>query len=313
MEKTIIISDTQSESRAQGITDVSKCCEDYLKYASKDNATPNSYSNFEMYDYTLSNVEVIPTETSFVNDDVKMLLSSTTVLENNSSIEQSRTENFSTNHEETYTYSTTEGYKIGAGIKSTTKAKVKVDFLMAGSELEQSLELSFTSEYNHSSTETTSTKESRSWGISQPIKVPPYSKIICTQYIMGGTVNVPVKLNATLRGNHYIPMASDTHLAGIQYTPVGAGYKVLSVMAANYLENDWPGKPSGVFNPSSTPHAIDLVGVGKNIITAGYYSYVKFEELPLDGKSSKASKVYYSDIMLADGTTIPFSKNFLIK
>ncbi|TKI82104.1 pesticidal protein, partial [Bacillus wiedmannii] len=108
---------------------------------------------------------------------------------------------FSEKVSETTSSSTTEGYKVSAGIKSTTKLSFKMSFIASGG-IEQTVEVSTNAEYNHSSTTTTSSTVEKTWEVTQPVIVPANSRVTATLIIMGGEVKVPIKLSANITGSN---------------------------------------------------------------------------------------------------------------
>ncbi|WP_242319048.1 ETX/MTX2 family pore-forming toxin [Bacillus cereus group sp. BfR-BA-01349] len=92
------------------------------------------------------------------------------------------------------TNSTTEGYKVGAEVKSTSKAYVKAKFPFGEGGYEHSLEISFTSEYNHSSTTTTKSNE-KLWEVSVPVTVPARTLIRVTLVVMDSDINISTEIS----------------------------------------------------------------------------------------------------------------------
>lgn len=193
-----------------------KAYEELKWYATRVlNAQPNSFTNPSLYSYNINNADAVPDTVNFKTNP-KILLTSVQVLSNDTSIQQSQTLKFSQKCTETTTTSTTTGYRIGTSIKSTTKGKIKVGFLMAG-EIEQTVEVSLTGEYNHSTTQTTTSTHERLWEYTQPVLVPARSKVIATFYIMGGPVTVPMTLSANIAGTGVSPKGSPYSLSKIYF------------------------------------------------------------------------------------------------
>lgn len=94
------------------------------------------------------------------------------VLANGSSVEQSQTIELQKTTTSSFTWSLTEGFKIGMSVKFAVGVPP-----IASAETTISSELSF------SSTQTSNKTEQKSWKVSQPVKVPPRTEVTATLLI----------------------------------------------------------------------------------------------------------------------------------
>ncbi len=83
--------------------------------------------------------------------------------------------------------------------KSVTKGSLECSFIAAG-KVEQSVEISVTGEYNHSSTDTNTNTVEKVWELTEEVQTPPKSRIIVRLIIMRAKLQVPVKLKTYLYG-----------------------------------------------------------------------------------------------------------------
>ena len=289
------------------IVDIEQKAYEELKwYATrKFKVQPNSFKNPSLYSWNSKNVDAVPDIVN-IRSNPKILLTSVQVLSNDTSIQQSQTLKFSQKCTETTTTSTTTGYKIGTSIKSTTKGKIKVGFLIAG-EIEQSVEVSLTGEYNHSTTKTTTSTHEELWEYTQPVLVPARSKVIATFYIMGGPVTIPMTLSANIAGTGVSPKGSPYHLSKIYFKEQNfSNNSSLSARASVLYNPNWPGY-SPVFTGVGENYSLNVEGASVSANTVGLYSYVEFKEYPLSADTVDIDAVpmreYYSTPILRNGTT----------
>ena len=288
------------------IVDIEQKAYEELKwYAIRElNAQPNSFTNPSLYSYNINNADAVPDIVNFKSNP-QILLTSVQVLSNDTSIQQSQTLKFSQKCTETTTTSTTTGYKIGTSIKSTTKGKIKVGFLMAG-EIEQTVEVSLTGEYNHSTTQTTTSSHEELWEYTQPVLVPARSKVIATMYIMGGPVTVPMTLSANIAGTGVSPKGSPYSFSKIYFKKQNSSANSsLSARASVLYNPKWPGY-SPVFTGVGENYSLNVEGASISSNTVSLYSYVEFKEYPLSTDTANLVAVpmreYYSTPILRDGT-----------
>ncbi|MGE7112299.1 ETX/MTX2 family pore-forming toxin [Lysinibacillus sp. NPDC047702] len=288
------------------IVDIEQKAYEELKwYATrKFKVQPNSFKNPSLYSWNIKNVDAVPDIVN-IRSNPKILLTSVQVLSNDTSIQQSQTIKFSQKCTETTTTSTTTGYKIGTSIKSTTKGKIKVGFLIAG-EIEQSVEVSLTGEYNHSTTKTTTSTHEELWEYTQPVLVPARSKVIATFYIMGGPVTIPMTLSANISGTGVSPKGSPYHLSKIYFKEQNfSNNSSLSARASVLYNPNWSGY-SPVFTGVGENYSLNVEGASVSANTVGLYSYVEFKEYPLSADTVDIDAVpmreYYSTPILRNGT-----------
>ncbi|HDR5278216.1 TPA: ETX/MTX2 family pore-forming toxin [Bacillus thuringiensis] len=287
------------------ITDIEQSAFDIIEgFALKSfpGIIPGSFFNRKIYPYELTNAIAVPVTTSITANPIPKV-TSIQVLENDGEAVQNQTAKFSEKSIESVKNTTTEGYKIGAGIKSTTKFKVKVGFLVSG-EIEQSLEVSLTGEYNHSSTQETTRTTEKLWEITQPVTVPPYSRITATLVIMEANLKIPMTLSANLRGTKLT--------SGIVYPFVGIDFQTTNGSVGTDLGADGlyrygsysqHGKPES-FKSAGPNQSLNLEGHSFTAAGVGLYTIVRFEQTPLSGYSGE-TKTWYSDqVMLRDGSIL---------
>nr|BAJ05397.1 crystal protein [Bacillus thuringiensis] len=274
------------------------------------NANPSTFRNPIVYDMNVSDLDVVPITTEF-SSTPQLTNSATQVVRNNTSKDQSQTVLFSEKSIETFSRSTTEGYKIGSSIKSTTSFKVKVGFLVSG-EINQSIEVAITGEYNHSSTETTTTTNEKLWQVTQPVIIPPYTQVTATLQIFSGPFVVPAKTKATIQGKGTNNGAYN-FASAITYTDnSGRVYTDRNRAQALYTDrNEWPGYKRIYVGGSSSTDPTGLLRLeGEARITAqvGLYAVTEFRESPLPGYAGVGSnRTYYApNILLGDGSVIQF-------
>ncbi|MCR8861030.1 ETX/MTX2 family pore-forming toxin [Bacillus sp. FSL K6-6038] len=285
------------------IDDINSNARNFMEWRLRTHYNPSRLGEVYFYPYEIRNAIAVPKTTSFrVTPQQKA--TSIQVLENNTSIPQSQTVKFSEKTIETVSNSTTEGYKIGTGVKSTTKASLQVKFPFGSGGAEQSLELSVTSEYNHSSTSTTTHTTERLWEVTQPVTVPAYSRVTATLVIMGTTFSVPMDLTANLHGTR---AGGDGFCAQDYWNQKNEKWWVL--WTAGHLANgSWPNRPKSFVSvgPNSS---LNLKGASMTTVGPGLYSTVKFDQTPLEGyENALESKTWYSnEIQLRDGqiVTVP--------
>lgn len=257
--------------------------------------------NFKYY-YNITDINAVP-ESSNPSVTVTPVLARTSIQEltNNTSVPQAQTVSFSETTTESQSSTTTNGAKFSTTVTSTTKFTASVKFKAIGSSIEQTLAVAMTGEYNYSSSQTKTTISSRTWTITQPVSVPPRSRVTCTLLIYDAPFAIPVNLNCNIVGTQ--PFITSTQLVGSTHdfsTPTGTAGTPPGIM---YL-NNWPGRPSeyigsGRSSGSSSENILKFRGKGSQTAVQGLYSTVRFDETPLPGNQGE-TRTYYSPIQLAN-------------
>ncbi|QIW21381.2 ETX/MTX2 family pore-forming toxin [Bacillus thuringiensis] len=280
------------------ITDVQSSAADFMNWAIPYylNGTVTAQ---QFYPYVIKNPIAVPEQLFFVTIPVQKV-ASVQVIENNTSLTQSQTLKFSEKAIETTTSSTTEGYKVGSGITSTSKFSYTTKIFGSSIGLEQTFTVNVNSEYNHSSTETTTQTTERLWKVTQPVSVLPYTRIVATLTIMGGEVEIPMTLNANLLGQ-----GLDTeYYCGADFSSPDYPNAWQPFMASNLYDTSWPNKPASFAGGNGN----ELILKGASITTNGpsLYSTVHFEQTPLPGyeRLSEPKSWYSNEVVLRDGTMI---------
>lgn len=276
----------------------------------------------EVFDIEILGNEVVQQENEFFNDSIELLNSNTDVITNNTDIPQTGKREFTITYSQSVTSSTTQGYKVGTEIKSITKGTATVKFPLAEVGLEQTIEIGFTGEFNHSTTESTNKTETREWKVTTDLITPPRSRLVATQHVMGGIIEIPMKINAVMTGlgTPTSGFTSDVYLQSWyeykqsehdQYFPIVGPYQSISWYLANLV---WPNKAPIFETVGDHKDRVKVTGLSKCYLSSGYYSYIEYNQYPLDGDINKIAplKTYYSDIYLQDGRTIPFSKHYKV-
>lgn len=202
------------------------------------------------------------------------------VIENNSDVQQKQTVKFSEKTVNTITHTTVNGYKVGDGIKSTTKASLECSFIAAG-KLEQSVEISVTGEYNHSSTDTNTNTVEKVWELTEEVQAPPKSRIVARLVIMRAKLQVPVKLTTYLYGTtrkeeyNFPALVGYDYDASRNYYPNWWDFAGYSLGAAN-----WPGKPESFSYKEGDPSLI-ITGEGITTVDLGLYVTTRYDQFPI--------------------------------
>lgn len=256
-------------------------------------------NNLTFYDYNVIDERVVNLTTS-AQSDLRVIATSFITMRNNTSVEGLYTETLSTSATNTVSSNTTQGYTIGAGFKSTTKISAKANVFVAELGLEQSFELSVTGEFNKSNTYTETHTETETWSGVVNVKAAPRTKVVATRIVMGGTFDIDYDFSTTIQTTR-----PDNYLCKVDFT---RSYQpsTTNVLLSSFVNFDWPTK-----QPIYTllnENQLKLTGRGKATCTAGYYTYVDFNEYPLESnlKNASPTRTYSSDVTFADGSTMPY-------
>ncbi|PEM46677.1 hypothetical protein COF80_00065 [Bacillus toyonensis] len=281
------------------ITDIRLASEDYLRFHAQHYWGGATVLSTGFLPYLIQNPIAVPDQTVFETVPVQKV-SSVQVLTNNTDVEQSQTVKFSEKVIETTTSSTTEGYKIGSGITSTSKFGYSLKVKGNSSGFDQTFTLTTTSEYNHSSTETKTQTTERLWELTQPVRVAPHTQVVTTLTIFGGEARIPMTLNANLLGQGYGQEAYSE--LNLRKTDGSVWYNWIP--ASNMYDTNWPNKPASFAGYTGR----SLILKGASVTTTGpcLYSTVRFDETPLPGyeKDSQPRSWYSNEVLLRDGTII---------
>ncbi|PEM46675.1 ETX/MTX2 family pore-forming toxin [Bacillus toyonensis] len=280
------------------ITDIESAAKDYMNWA-LPHYSGYSPTSYKFYPYTISNVSAVPAQTAFETAPVQKA-ASVQVVTNNTSLTQSQTLKFSEKLIESTTGSTTEGYKIGSGITSTSKFSYNVKIFAANIGFDQTFTVTTTGEYNHSSTETTTKTTEKLWELTQPVSVPPYTQIVATLLILGADLQIPMTLNAFLLGNGTEIGSENLYCSAYYYNP---NYTLQPYYAGNMANRSWPNRPDCFYQGV---YSLQLQGASTTSHGPGLYATVLFEQTPLPGfETFSESKTWYSnEVLLRDGSII---------
>ncbi len=121
-------------------------------------------SGYEQYRFSISDMRI----EYYDEPDCKMIpqVGSQQIVSNGTSLEQSQTVELSKTTTSSFTWSLTEGFKIGMSVK-----------FAAGVPAIASAETSISSELSFSSTQSCTNTEQKTWKVSQPVKVPPGTEV----------------------------------------------------------------------------------------------------------------------------------------
>ncbi|MEH7219486.1 ETX/MTX2 family pore-forming toxin [Bacillus toyonensis] len=238
--------------------------------------------------YENRDINVVPSSSNpSVNVIPKLARSSVQELQNNTSVTQTQELAFSETTTESQSSTTTHGASFSTTVTSVTQFTAEVNFKAIGSSIEQTIGVSMTGEYNYSSSLTKTTEKSRSWILTQPVVVPPFSRVTCTLLIYNAPFSVPVDLNCNVFGT----LGGD-FLASYTYTVISTGRTVnTSITASQMTLTSWPGKPSEIIG-IAPKHGLIFKGTGTQAAVNGLYSTVKFVESPLPGHQGE-KRTYY--------------------
>ncbi|QIW21378.1 ETX/MTX2 family pore-forming toxin [Bacillus thuringiensis] len=284
------------------ITDIRSASEDYLRWHAQYYWGGATLQTMGFYPYLVQNPIAVPDQTVFEVVPVQKI-SAVQVLTNDSDQEQTQIVDFSEKIIETTTSTTTEGYKIGSGITSTSKFGYSLKILSTTTGFDQTFTLNTTSEYNHSSTETTTQTTERLWELTQPVRVAPRSQVISTLTVFGGKAEIPMTLNANLLGQGVSNGAPEVYSdLTLRKTDGSTWYNW--VYASQMYDLAWTGKP--VSFAGYTGHSLILKGAAVTTTGPCLYSTVRFDETPLPGyeKDSKPRSWYSNEVLLRDRTII---------
>ncbi|HDR5276894.1 TPA: ETX/MTX2 family pore-forming toxin [Bacillus thuringiensis] len=284
------------------ITNIEQSTINYMKWYAINylNAEPTTFFTEGIYPYEVQNISINPKLNNFfVNTFPKEEYFQ--VIENNTDTNQLQNIKFSEKSIETITNTTTLGYTLYKGIKLSTTFNILVNFMISGS-IEQSLEIPFNSEFKCYSTETTKKTFNKLWEFTQPVIVPPHTRITATLIIMGATIKIPTQLSANINGAHMYNN-KENWFSSISFRQFN-GSKVKTLFAASNLsQNSWPKKPSIFASPG--PHgSLNLRGESIITVEPGLYTVAKFVESPLDGFSNERKTWYTDKVILRDGRMI---------
>ncbi|MDZ3952448.1 ETX/MTX2 family pore-forming toxin [Bacillus thuringiensis] len=264
---------------------------DFTKwYAEKHyNANPDTFHDEKVFDPSVSNTEVVPDKIEF-DTTPKLTARATDILINDTSVSQSITPKISTKTVETTSITTTEGYKIGAGIKYTSTMKLKL-FLIG--EISNSIEIAVTSEYNHSTSETQTNTTEKIWEYTRPVIVPPRTKVTATLEVYAGPVKVPVTLRSTITGMGIASTGYGYILGSVAYKDRGGKSWIDSWRSRSLYDfrSTWPGfKP--VYVGTDGEYGVKVQGTAQVELELGLYGVVTYKEEPLLGNDSNNSQTY---------------------
>jgi hypothetical protein len=268
-----------------------------------------------IYDYVISDSVAVP-KTVIFNVNPTPYTGPNIISENNTDVNKNKRIKFSEKVVETTTHTTTKGFKIGGGIKSTTKGTLKLKFPVGELGFEQTLELlPLTGEYNSSSTTGNTCANEKLWEITDNITVPPHSRVTSTLIIMKTEVRVPMELTTNLRGTNSSGEGSFPTSNGLfSYTTsargtVGGIFVSYYVRPASALYNtSWPDKPA-TFNSIGSNESLNLLGSGYSDVVPSLYVTIRQDQTPLSGYPGE-TKTWYSDkVILRDGRIVTLPSN----
>nr|AAL26871.1 crystal protein NT40KD [Bacillus thuringiensis serovar dakota] len=293
------------------IIDFNQKIKDFCQWQVSNEFNPGRDLRNWVISYENTNISAVPRGASggvaTVNVTPVLKVASTQELYNGSSVTQSQTARFSETTQETQSSTTTEGARFSSTVTSTTKFTANVNFKAIGSGIDQTIAVAVTGEYNYSSSQTITTQRTRVWDVTQPVIVPPRTRIVATLLIYDAPFSIPIDLNCEVTGKIPINNGFSQDLAGATYDyTIGTNTRASSYtrlgMMAYY---NWPGKvPEFVGYQSAGRAAFATLvyrGVGLQTAVQGLYSVVKFEEFPI-GRQGE-TRTYYSPIQLADQNT----------
>ncbi|QWH75489.1 aerolysin family beta-barrel pore-forming toxin (plasmid) [Bacillus mycoides] len=243
----------------------------------------HSPSFLRVFNYDISNPVIIPKSVEIDLPDLTLLRSSVQILENNSSIPQTKSLNLTDTTTDTSSTAVTKGVKTTTGIKGGLKFSVKLGVLSA----ETSVEVSLSVEANFSTTTTKTTTKTTTWTANDPITAPPRTRIKATHLIYGGKFTVPLTLNADITGD---PNAYDEYLTVSGPYLIAAG-KYNNEIGAIPISN-MSGKMDNRYRSTDQHGKIVWVGDAITEVDYGLYSTVRIDETPIYANEGE-SRTYY--------------------
>ncbi|WP_242319026.1 ETX/MTX2 family pore-forming toxin [Bacillus cereus group sp. BfR-BA-01349] len=281
------------------ITDMRVLAEQYARWAYEPIAVPGSITDFTMYEGVMYDDKATPSKTTI---KVTPALANTAiqVLRNGTEFPQTQTVKFSEKKTLTTKTTTTEGIKNTQSTKIGTKFSMgfKLEWLTGG--FDYSTEVTSTGEYNFTTaTEHTTSNESL-WEVTQPVTVPPNSKVTAVLYIYETSFNVDFDLEAKIRGTKTSPIPTYYEYFSVKYKRKSDNRNVTVWFdAANLYDTKWPGKPSSfVGREVGGYYPLYFKGKGASTVRAGLYTEVEFRQEPLSGSSGE-KKIWRTGPMIA--------------
>ncbi|MFP1762023.1 ETX/MTX2 family pore-forming toxin [Lonsdalea quercina] len=167
-------------------------------YASKGNTTCNFTSSTdysphpELDDYSGNQCKVNYKDIEYSNfseNPGEGILAADQKLTNNTSVQQSETFTWSKSLTNTFTWAITEAIKV------TSKLSFSIGIpVIAEGKIEESVEISV------SATETTTTTGTTTWGLAQPVIVPPNSSVECISIVNQNTASLDFSATGEIVG-----------------------------------------------------------------------------------------------------------------
>lgn len=194
--------------------------------------------------------------------------------ENDTDDKQGNTIVFSESTTDSFTWSLTEGIKVGATVGAKLAAKGSADGVEAGAEQSGSLSV----EVNFSSTQQWSSSRTRGWNVSQPIVVPPHSKVTSTVTIAQRSYNVEFTSDIVIGG--YIAIWNEDKIN------LGGGEHWLYFFPVSKVIMD---KPQPGYEVRGNEVVFKAKGILKGVY--GLNSVVKAKQSPLDMAGANLSDV----------------------
>lgn len=254
------------------------------------------------------NTEAIPASSTTINTDPILAKSSIQDLFNNTSVSQTQTVTFSETTTEMQSSTTTHGAKFSTTVTTSSKFAADLKFKILGTSTEQSVSVAVTAEYNYSSSQTKSITNSRTWTVSQPVVVPPHSRVTCNLLIYDAKFSIPMYLKSDVEGT--IPWSNNGYVgATCDVTGMDGKKYIMGIALGRMLTSSWPGKPPEFVGAYTTPgssvvqNGLKFQGTGLQSVVNGLYSMVKFTEQPLTGHSGE-TRTYYSAPQLVNEDNI---------